>query len=428
MDIINNFFILIVLVMLSGFFSGAETALISLRPAQVRNLVKAGRKGARLVEHFKARPQELLITILIGNNIVNIGASVLATVMATELLGGGVIPLVTGVLTLVILVFGEIIPKTFCYNKAETYSLIAAFPLLILGKILFPLIWLMEKLIAWINGFLGIEHKSQGVVSEAELQTMVNLSAEEGTLEVSEAEMIDRAMEFGDTLVQQAMTPRALICGIEENQTVRETLETMINQGLHSRLPVYRETLDTPVGVVTIREIIRLYIAPNTVDKKLKDLKLSPLIVVPVTQSIKELYNELRVKRTHLALALDEHGVVAGLITMEDIVEEVMGEIQDETDSEELQRIVQREKNSWSASGDVELQDFEKTTGIWLGAHGDEKGEDEKRKSLSLLFMEKFQRIPKLGKTVSINNCDLTVESIDRYKISRIRIDLQVNS
>ncbi|GJL79745.1 MAG: membrane protein [Nitrospinaceae bacterium] len=428
MDVINNFFILVALVMLSGFFSGAETALISLRPAQIRNMVNAGRKGAGLVERIKANPQKLLITILIGNNVVNIGASVLATVMATELLGHGVIPLVTGVLTLVILVFGEIIPKTFCYKNAETFSLIAAFPLFILEKILFPLIWLMGKLITWINRVLGIEHKKENVVFEEELRTMVDLSAEEGALEISDAEMIDRAMEFGDTLVQQVMTPRAQICGIEENQTIRQTLETMINQGLHSRLPVYRKTLDNPVGVVTIREMIRLYIAPNTIDRQLKDLKLSSPIVVPVTQSIKELYNELRVKRTHLALALDEHGSVVGLITMEDIVEEVMGEIQDETDSEELQRITRRGENSWSASGNVELQEFVKTTGIWLGEEGVEKTEEEKRKSLSLLFLEKYQRMPRLGKTVSINNCNLIVESIDRHKISKIRIDLQVNN
>ncbi len=428
MDVITNFFILVVLVMLSGFFSGAETALISLRPAQIRNMVNAGRKGAGLVERIKANPQKLLITILIGNNVVNIGTSVLATVMATELLGGGVIPLVTGVLTLVILIFGEIIPKTFCYKNAETFSLIAALPIFVLEKILFPLIWLMGKLITWINRVFGIEHQKENAVLEEELRTMVDLGAEEGALEISDAEMIDRAMEFGDTLVQQVMTPRAQICGIEENHTIRETLETMINQGLHSRLPVYRKTLDNPVGVTTIREIIRLYIAPNTIDRQLKDLKLSPPIVVPVTQSIKKLYEELRVKRTHLALALDEHGTVVGLITMEDIVEEVMGEIQDETDSEELQRIVRQGENSWSASGNVELQEFEKTTGIWLGEEGVEKMEAEKRKSLSLLFLEKHQRIPKLGKTVLINNCSLVVESIDRHKINRIRVGCQIKS
>lgn len=428
MDVVNNFFILLLLVMLSGFFSGAETALISLRPAQIRNMVNTGRKGAGLVEHIKGNPQKLLITILIGNNVVNIGASVLATVMATELLGGGVIPLVTGILTLVILVFGEIIPKTFCYKNAETFSLIAAFPLFILEKFFFPLIWLMGKLITWINKVLGIEHKDENMVLEEELRAMVNLSAEEGTLEVSDAEMIDRAMEFGDTLVQQVMTPRAQICGIEENQTIRETLETMINQGLHSRLPVYRKTLDNPVGVVTIREIIKLYMAPNTMDRQLKDLKLSSPIVVPVTQSIKVLYNELRIKRTHLALAMDEFGTVVGLLTMEDIVEEVMGEIQDETDSEELQRIIRRGENSWSANGNVELQEFEKTSGIWLGEEGVEKKEEEKRKALSLLFLEKYQRMPKLGKTVLINNCNLVVESIDRHKIGRIRIDCRGNS
>ncbi len=428
MDTVTDLLILLVLLMLSGFFSGAETALISLRPAQVRHMVNTGRKGAGLVERIKSNPQQLLITILIGNNVVNIGASVLATVMATELFGREALALVTGVLTLAILIFGEIIPKTFCHKYAETFSLIAALPVLILGKVFFPLIWLMGKLIAWANRYFGIKHGKEGVVSEEELQAMVGMSAEEGTIEISEAEMIDRAMGFGDILVQQVMTPRAEICGIEENETVQKALETMIYQGLHSRLPVYRETMDHPVGVVTIREISQMYIDPKTIDKKLKELKLSPVIVVPITQPIERLYHEFRVKKKHLALVLDENGTVVGLVTMEDIVEEVMGEIHDETDAAETQRIIQLGEKSWSASGDTELQEFEKTTGIWLGREEGDISNEERRKSLSLLFIENFQRIPKVGKTVVVNNCNLTVESLDRYKISRVRIDLQVNN
>ncbi len=423
MDVITGFVILGSLVMLSGFFSGSETALVSLRPAQIRAMVNAGRKGAGLVERIKAHPQKLLITILIGNNLVNIGTSVLATVMATDLFGRGVIPLVTGVLTLVILVFGEIIPKTFCYKNAETFSLIAAFPIYFLEKVLYPLIWLMVQLTSWVEKTFSTGKKMETLVQEEELRTMVDISAEEGALEISEAEMIDRAMGFRDTLAQQVMTPRARICAIEENKTIRETLETMVNQGMHSRLPVYHTTLDNPVGMVTIREIIRLYLNNNTIDKQLKDFKLSSPIVVPVTQSVQELYNELRVKRTHLALVLDEFGTVVGLITMEDIIEEVMGEIQDETDSEELQRITRRGENSWSVNGNVELQEFENMTGLWLGEHPEKKTQEEKRKSLSLLFLEKYKRMPRLGKTVSIKNCNLVIESMDHHKISGIRID-----
>jgi len=424
----SDLVVLFVLLMLSGFFSGAETALISLHPAQVRNLLNSGRKGAGLVERIKANPQQLLITILIGNNVVNIGASVLATVMATELFGNESLALVTGVLTLAVLIFGEIMPKTFCHKYAETFSLAAAVPIFILIKVFFPMIWLVEKLITRINRYFGIENRKEGVVSEEELQAMVDLSAEEGALEVSEAEMIDRALGFGDISVQQIMTPRAQICGIEENQTVRATLETMIHQGLHSRLPVYRDTLDHPVGVVTIREISRMYMDTHTVDRQLKELKLPPVVVVPTTQPIKKLYHEFSVKKRHLALVLDENGTVAGLVTMEDIVEEIMGEIQDETDTGESERILKFGENSWSASGDAELQEIDKTTGIWLGGEKNEINDEERRKSLSLLFIENFQRLPKVGKTIMINNCNLTIESVDRYKISRIRIDWLANS
>jgi len=150
--------------------------------------------------------------------------------------------------------------------------------------------------------------------------------------------------------------------------------------------------------------------------------------VVPTTQPIKKLYHEFSVKKRHLALVLDENGTVAGLVTMEDIVEEIMGEIQDETDTGESERILKFGENSWSASGDAELQEIDKTTGIWLGGEKNEINDEERRKSLSLLFIENFQRLPKVGKTIMINNCNLTIESVDRYKISRIRIDWLANS
>ncbi len=355
--------------------------------------------------------------------MVNIGASVLTTVLATELFGHESLGIVTGVLTLTVLIFGEIIPKTFCHKYAETFALVAALPLIILGKLLFPFIWLIEKFISAINRYFKNPHRKEGVVTEEELQAMVDLSAEEGTLEASEAEMIEGAMEFGGILAHQVMTPRAEISGIDENRSVRDALETMINQGLHSRLPVYKEILDHPVGVVTMREICRLYLDPHTVDKPLRELRMSSPIVVPTTQPIQKLYHQFRVKKSHLALVMDENGTVVGLVTMEDIIEEVMGEIQDETDLGELDRITRLGEKSWSLSGDTELKDFEKASGIWLGGTSIGASEDEKRKSLSLLFIENFQRVPKVGKSVSVNDCELTVEIMDRFKIARIRVD-----
>jgi len=417
----GNIFILFLLILLSGIFSGSETALVSLHAAQVRNLVQTNRKRAKIVEKLKEKPQRLLITILIGNNVVNIGTSVFATVVATEAFGNHVIGWVTGILTLLILVFGEIIPKTFSHKHAIEFSLFIAYPIYYLQEMLLPLIWFLEKLILFINKILRIENHSNQVVSEQDLRAMVNLSSEEGSIEASEAELIDNVIDFSTILVEEVMTPRSAICAVDDSKTVKETMELMVHQGLHSRLPVYHETLENPTGVVALREMAKLYFDPSQANKILADLKLLAPIVVPITQPIKLLFNEFRWKQRHLALVVDEHGSVVGLVTMEDILEEIMGEIRDETDSEEFTDIVKKGENSWSVSGRAELKTVRNQIGIWLGGFDEQEAEDE-RKTLSLLLIENFQKIPKVGKSVVINNCELTVEKVENFSIKRVRL------
>ncbi|HEX9880365.1 MAG TPA: hemolysin family protein [Candidatus Binatia bacterium] len=427
MDHLTDLIILGVLLLFSAFFSGAETALISLHPAQARSLVKSKRRGSRTVEKLKEKPQHLLITILIGNNVVNIGASVFATLVATEIFGNLIIAYVTGLLTLAILIFGEIIPKTLSHRYAETIALISAYPLFVLQRVLFPLIWLLERLVWVVNRTFGLENKEEKVISEDELRAMVDLTTEGGAIGASEAELIDKVIRFSDTLVEEVMTPRSKICSVEDDKTVTETLELMIKEGLHSRLPVFHGDLDYPVAVVTLREIVSLYLDKNQSDKKLHQLKLQPPIVVPITQPIKKLYYEFRWKQQHLGLIVDEHGTVVGLITMEDLLEEIMGEIRDETDYSETREIIKRGENSWAASGSVHLSSLEEATGIWLGATENEEREEEKRKPLSLLMIEQFERIPKQGDTLKVNQCDLTVEKMDRFSIRLVRIDKGTN-
>ncbi len=418
----TNILILAILIFLSGFFSGTETALISLHPAQVRNLVKSKRRGAKLVEAVTKKPQRLLITILIGNNVVNIGASVFSTVVATEIFGNKVIGWITGILTLLILIFGEIVPKTFSHKYAESFSLLAAYPIFVLQKALFPLIWVLERLIVYINNIFGIDHQKDQVISEEELRAMVDLSSEDGAIGASEAELIDKVMDFRETLVEEVMTPRSKICAVEDTKSVKETLGLMVQQGMHSRLPVYQDSLDNPTGVVSLREMVRLNFDQNQADKQLSELKLPDVIVAPITQPIKQLFNLFRWRRQHLGLVVDEHGTVVGLVTMEDVLEEIMGEIRDETDVEEITDITRSGESSWSVNGSVELKVLQEETGIWLGEL-DEYDAEEGRKSLSLLLIESFQRIPKVGKSIEINEFELTVEKVEKFTITRVRID-----
>lgn len=413
-----------VLILLSGIFSGSETALISLHAAQVRNLVQTNRKGAKIVERLKDKPQRLLITILIGNNVVNIGASVFATVIATEAFGNQVVGWITGILTLLILVFGEILPKAFAHKYAVEFSLFIAYPVYFLQEVLFPLIWLAEKLILFINKVFGIENHSSHVISEEELRAMVDLGSEGGSIEESEAALIDNVIGFSGILVETIMTPRSEICAVDDTKTVKETLELMVRQGMHSRLPVYHATLENPTGVVAVREMAKLCFEQTQADRTLSDLKLPPPIVVPITQPIKQLFNEFRWKQRHLALVVDEHGSIVGLVTMEDILEEIMGEIRDETDSEESTDIIKNGENVWSVNGNVTLKTIQKEIGVWLGDPLEQDSE-ESRKTLSLLLIEYFQKIPTVGKSLKIKDCELTIEKVEKFTIKRVRLELK---
>lgn len=417
---------LVVLVILSAFFSGAETALVSLSPARVRNLVNNRRAGAFMVERLKARPQRLLITILICNNLVNIGASVFATVTATRLFGEGALAYVTGILTLLILVFGEIFPKTLAHKFADQFSLLVAWPLEMLQYLLLPIIWLLEKLIIFINRIVGIKTRdgaaSSELVTEDELKAMIDISTEEGALHKDEARIIERVIDFHDVMVQEVMTPRPKICAVSCDKTVEEAVEIMVLEGLHSRLPVYREQLENPIGFVTLRHAVNWMQDENLRGRLLSQMDLSPPLVVPMTQNIDILFKEFQWKHVHIALVVDQHGSVVGLVTMEDLLEELMGEIRDETDMEERREIIRRDENSWSIDANVDLGLIEKETGAWLGEdHGD--GKTQERKSLSLVMIEKLGRIPRVGKQVFIGENRLTVEKMDQFAIRRVRLD-----
>jgi putative hemolysin len=334
-----------------------------------------------------------------------------------------VIAYVTGFLTLIILIFGEILPKTFSHRYAETIALFAAYPIYFLQRALLPLIWLLERLIWAINKLFGITSHGNKGISEDELRAMVDLSSEQGAIGASEAELIDKVISFSNTVVQEVMTPRSNICAIEDTKTVGETLELMITKGLHSRLPVFQGQLDNPVGIVTLRETVKLFLDKTHCNKTLKELKLQPLIVVPITQPIKDLYYEFRFQQSHMGLVVDEHGTLVGLITMEDLLEEILGEIRDETDYDEAREILKGGENTWFASGSVPLHSLEEGTGIWLGRRGDRRKEEDRRKILSRLLIEHFRRIPKPGETINVNDWDLTVEKMDRFSIRLVRVD-----
>jgi CBS domain containing-hemolysin-like protein len=322
--------VLLVLIMFSAFFSAAETAFTSLSRLKVSHLIERKIPGARMVKKLKDHPARLLSTILIGNNIVNIAASVLATQIIYNYFaarGGGSAGLIMGIaigaMTFFILVFGEITPKTTAIRQAERLSLLFAYPLYLISIVLTPL----AALLTWISApfvlLFGGRIPEQGpFITEEELRFIISAGEKEGVLEREEKEMISSIFEFGDTLVREVMTPRPDILAVDESESLLAAVDLIRDSG-HSRIPVYENNIDNIIGILYAKDLL------SARDGKLKDYMRSALFI-PETKKVDELLHQMQANRTHVAIVVDEYGVTSGLVSMEDLIEEIVGEIHDE--------------------------------------------------------------------------------------------------
>jgi len=411
---------LIFLLILSGFFSGAEIALFSLGKEKIHALKKKINKKSEQrritrLELLTSDPQKLLVTILIGNNIVNIAASALATIIATNLAvehgfgenKGAVIGLVTGIMTFLILLFGEITPKAFAHKYALKFALFIAPILVILQFLLFPIVVPLAKLVKKFSG--TTEHKHG--MNEAELKAMIEISEKEGSIEYEEKELVEKALEFDTHLVETIMTPRSKIFTLNEELGIKESLEE-ISKAKFSKIPIFKEKKDEKnnlildfSGILTIQMLIEFFSKTKKIDnKKIKDLDLPEPFKIPSTMKIDTLLKEFKKRKTKVALVLDEYGDLVGLITLEDVIEEVFGEIDDEGD--DMAFIWKIGKNKFVCDSDIELEQIEK----FLHEKLKEKDiifpwnlEDE-NKTLGYFLLKKFERFPKINETIVVEN------------------------
>ncbi len=401
------------LIIMSGVFSGSESALLSLEDATLRTMKEKKMRGVEILEKLKSNPKRLIITILLGNNIVNILLPVLATVWGTTAFSGSnpdvVLGFVTGGLTFILLLFGEILPKNFAITHNQKFSLIVAPFILFLSKALFPLIWFFEK----ISDKVTPDAEDNGI-SEAEVLAMVSMSEEHGEITAKEKTRIKNLLDFSDTLVSEVMTPRTKINGISEDLTLQEAKE-IFRENPHSRLPVYEESIDQIRKIITLRDIWTA--SDDHSDEKLvKNLELRSPYFVPITKNISDLFEDFQRQQTHLAIVLDEHGGTAGLITMEDIFEEIFGEIRDETDvdEEETQNI---KAGVWKVSPRMTIEEIFEETQIFVS----EKEEDQE-KNLSFLVLEKLGRFPRKGEIISFESVDVVVEKMEGHSVELFRV------
>jgi CBS domain containing-hemolysin-like protein len=349
--LISSLVLLAVLIVLSGFFSGSEIALFSLGEARVRTLAEEGRRGAAALVELKSNPERLLATILIGNNIVNIGGAAVATALALEHFGNQGVAYATGAMTLLVLIFGEITPKGLATANADSFALTVAPIIRILSKVLAPVVYPFEKLTRWFVG--RSRREGRMTVTEGEIREMTAIGHMEGSIEEHERRLIERAFFLDETRVWDIMTPRVDIFAWPAHRTLAE-IAGQLHAVPYSRVPVYGDTIDDITGVLYTRDAYQALIGGQR-DLPLSQLAREPFFV-PGSIPLTKLLSDFQARRIHMGIVIDEYGGTDGLVTLEDILEELVGEIMDETDVEPPP-IIRVSRNEIVVAGGVDLRE-----------------------------------------------------------------------
>lgn len=398
------------LLLLSGVFSGSETALVALSLSRVEGLVKEERSGAQALLHLKQDPTRMLITILICNNLVNIASASLATVVATRWFGSLGPGLAVGVLTILILVFGEITPKSLATRYAERISLFIAGPLYRLMQLLFPLVWTFQQFTNLVHSFARTTNDP--TVTELELISMAGYGEKEGTIEHGEREMIERVFSFSDLTVRDIMTSHDQIFSLDGSLTVEKTLPEIIGKP-YSRILIYEGQQGEITKILHLRSLLDMAAKGNT-DALLSDIS-HDVEFVPQYQKLNELFTTLRRRRQHLAVVVDEFGSVRGIVTLEDLVEELFGEIYDESD-QAPQIIKKVSENEARVEGTMELRAVMEFFDIELSG--------KQTDTVSYWILDHAKRIPKADENFIIDGLMVRVEEATRRRINRVVLSL----
>lgn len=375
-------------------------------------MVDEGVKGAKLVAKLTEDPNRLLGAILIGNNIVNIGASAIATSVAIKAFGEGGVGIVTVVMTILVLIFGEITPKSIAKQRSEQVSLKVSKPISVLVRVFKPLVLIFTAVSSMFIRILGFDPKaSEPFITEEELRTMVGVSEEEGVLEGVEREMIFNVFDFVDAQVKDVMVQRVDVIAIDVNSNYEEIIE-VIKKEQFSRIPVYDQIIDDIVGVLYVKDLIMA--GESKENFKVIDYIREPFYTFEF-KKIKELFNEMKKTRNHLAVVLDEYGGTVGIVTIEDLIEEVFGDIEDEYDDENNEIEVVKE-DEYIVDGSARLDDLSDLIGVSM--------ESEEFDSVGGLIIGELGRFPEPNEEVVLHNIRFVAEEIDtnRNRIKRVRI------
>ena len=405
--------LLIILLIGSGFFSASETALMSLSKIKMRHMEEDGVKGAKLVSTLIEDSNRLLTSILIGNNIVNIAATSITTSLFTAMLGAQGVAIATGLMTVLVLIFGEITPKTISANNPEKASLVVAKPIKFFVTILTPIVWIFNIITKVIFKLFGVDDKGvKPFITEEELKTMVNVSHEEGLLEMEEREIINNVFEFGDMQAKEAMVQRLDIVAIDMEDSYEEIIDLFKTEKL-SRMPVYEETIDDIIGILNIKDIIFLS------DEEIENFDIKKYMreafFTYEFKKITQLLEEMKKDKSQMAIVVDEYGGTVGIVTLEDLVEEIVGEIEDEYDEEE-DEIQVISPNEFLVDGSTKISDVNEILNIEL--------ESEEFDSIGGYIIGYIRHIPEENEIIEMDNIKFNIESVDKNRIKKIRIML----
>jgi len=405
---------MLVLLALSAFFSSSEIAMFALPAHRVEAVVEQGKRGANTLKGLKQDPHRLLVTILVGNNLVNIAMSSIATGLLAYFLSsqGQAVFIATFGVTALVLLFGESAPKSYAVDNTESWALRIARPLKFAEILLFPLVVLFDYLTRVVNKVTGGRSAiEESYVTREEIRDIIETGEREGVLGEDEREMLQRTLQFNRTIVKEVMTPRLDMTAVPKDASIQEAIETCV-QSNHERLPVYDGELDNVLGVVHVNELVRDGNYGND-DRhiELEDL-IEPTLHVPETKNVDELLSEMRKKRLNMVIVIDEFGTTEGLVTMEDLVEEIVGEILEGGEAEPIEIV---DDATAIVKGEVNIDELNETLGVELP-------EGEEFETIAGFIFNRAGRLVEQGEQIEYDGLTIGVEQVENTRIMKARI------
>ncbi|WP_284006746.1 hemolysin family protein [Haloarcula pelagica] len=405
---------IVVLIGLSAFFSSSEIAMFSLPAHRTEALVEDGIKGAKTLQQLKSDPHRLLVTILVGNNLVNIAMSSIATgLLGFYLSRGEAVLAATFGITAIVLLFGESAPKSYAVENTESWALTIARPLKFAEKALIPLILLFDYLTRIVNKITGGRSAIEtSYVTREEIQDIIETGEREGVLDEEEREMLQRTLRFNNTIAKEVMTPRLDMTAVAKDDSVQEALETCIQSG-HARVPVYEGSLDNVIGIAHIRDLVRdlNYGEAIAKDIALEDL-IEPTLHVPESKNVDDLLTEMRKERMHMVIVIDEFGTTEGLVTMEDLTEEIVGEILEGEEEEPIEYV---DDDTVVVKGEVNIEEVNEALELELP-------EGEEFETIAGFIFNRAGRLVEEGETITYDGVEIRVEQVENTRIMKARV------